>query len=91
MIMSLMEHKSYDGKYNYPDEAIAIFSKEISYSDKDSNQINDNSTKVSMQFEKRADYNKIKKNKNGDDIYIRNPDTFIKGLIEEIKDPKYSI
>jgi hypothetical protein len=82
-----------DGRYIYPDDAIASFSKKISYTDTDGNWINDSSIKVSIQFEKRADYKNFEKNKDEDedDIYIGEPDTFITGLIEEIKDPKYSI
>ena len=81
--------KAIDGRYIYPDDAIASFSKEISYTDTDGNWINDSGIKVSIQFEKRADYKNFKKNE--DDIYIGEPNTFITGLIEEIKDPKYSI
>jgi hypothetical protein len=79
-----------DGRYNYPDDAIASFSKKISYTDTDGNWINDSGIKVSIQFEKRADYKSFEKNKDEDDIYIGEPDTFIRDLIEEIKDPKYS-
>ena len=80
-----------DGRYIYSDDAIASFSKEISYTDTDGNWINDSGIKVSIQFEKRADYTNFEKNEDEDDIYIGEPDTFITGLIEEIKDPKYSI
>ena len=72
------------------EEAIASFSKELSYTDTESNWINDSSIKVSIQFEKRADYKNFEKNEGEDDIYIGEPETFITGLIEEIKDPKYS-
>ena len=80
-----------DGRYDYPDVAISIFSKQISYTDTHHNWINDSGIKVSIQFEKRADYKNFEKNKDEDDIYIGEPETFITGLIEEIKDPKYSI
>ena len=80
-----------DGIYNYPDEAIAIFLKQISYTDTQHNWINDSGIKVSIQFEKRADYKNFEKNNDEDDIYTGDPETFITGLIEEIKDPKYSI
>ena len=80
-----------DGGYIYPDDAIAGFSKKISYTDTDGNWINDSGIKVSIQFEKRADYKNFEKNEDDDDIYIGEPDTFITGLIEEIKYPKYSI
>jgi hypothetical protein len=82
-----------DGIYNYPDNAIASFSKKISYTDTDGNWINDSGIKVSIQFEKRADYKNFEKNEDADedDIYIGEPDTFITGLIEEIKEPKRSI
>ena len=77
-----------DGRYINPDEAIASFSKELSYTGMDHNWINDSGIKVSIQFEKRADYKNFEKNKDKDDIYIGEPDTFITGLIEEIKYPK---
>jgi hypothetical protein len=80
-----------DGMYDYPDDAIASFSKKLSYTDTDGNLINDSDIKVSIQFEKRADYENIKKNEYEDNTYIGKPDTFIRGLIEEIKGPKYSI
>ena len=83
--------KAIDGRYIYPDEAIASFSKELSYTDTDRNWINDSGIKVSIQFEKRADYKNFEKNEDEDDIYIGEPDTFITGLIEEIKEPKRSI
>ena len=83
--------KAIDGRYNYPDDAIASFSKKISYTDTDGNWINDSGIKVSIQFEKRADYTNFKKNEDEDDIYIGEPNTFITGLIEEIKEPKRSI
>ena len=83
--------KAIDGRYIYPDEAIASFSKELSYTDTDGNWINDSGIKVSIQFEKRADYKNFEKNEDEDDIYIGEPDTFITGLIEEIKNPKYSM
>ena len=82
--------EAFDGKYNYPEESIASFSKELSYTDTDGNWINDSGIKVSIQFEKRADYKNFEKNEDEDDIYIGEPETFITGLIEEIKDPKYS-
>ena len=78
-----------DGRYIYPDDAIASFSKNLSYTDTHRNWINDSGIKVSIQFEKRADYKNFKKNEYEDDIYIGEPDTFITGLIKEIKDPKY--
>ena len=77
-----------DGRYINPDEAIASFSKELSYTGMDHNWINDSGIKVSIQFEKREDYKNFEKNKDKDDIYIGEPDTFITGLIEEIKYPK---
>jgi hypothetical protein len=77
-----------DGRYNYPDDAIAIFSKKISYTDTHHNWINDSDIKVSIQFEKRADYKNFKKNEDEDDIYVGEPHTFIEGLIEEIQNKK---
>lgn len=78
--------ETFDGmRYYYPDDAVASFSKKISYSDAGGDWINDSSMKVSVQFEKRSDYTNFKKNEEGDDVYIGNPHAFIMGLIEEIK------
>ena len=60
-----------NGMYIYPDEAIASFSKELSYTDTYGNWINDSGIKVSIQFEKRADYKNFEKNEEEDDIYWR--------------------
>ena len=79
--------EAFDGN---SEEAIASFSKELSYTNTDGNWIGDSSIKVSIQFEKRADYKNFEKNEDEDDIYIGEPETFITGLIEEIKDSKYS-
>lgn len=77
--------EAFDDKYQYPDDAIAFFSKKLSYSDTEGNWINDSGIKVSIQFETRADYKNFEKNEDEDNIYIGEPDTFITGLIEEIK------
>jgi len=77
-----------DGRVSYPDDAIADFSKDLDYTDVVGNYINDSKLKVSIHFEKRADYTKFEKNKNEDkdDIYVGNPYNFISELIEEIQD-----
>ena len=80
-----------DDRYEYPDDAIAFFSKKLSYSDTDGNWINDSGIKVSIQFEKRADYKNLKKNKDGDENYIGEPHTFITDLMEENKASKSSL
>lgn len=72
------------GRYTYPDDAIADFSKELKYSDTDGNYIDDSIIKVSIHFEKRADYTNFEKNEDGDNVY-GDPKKFIKGLIKEIK------
>ena len=69
----------------YPEDIIADFSKELSYTDTAGNWINDSKIKVSIQFEKRADYAHIKKEANGDDVYVGNSGTFISDIIDEIK------
>jgi hypothetical protein len=74
-----------DSIYRYPNDAIADFSKELDYSDIDRNYINDSKIKVSIHFEKRADYTKFKKNKHGYNVYNGDPETFITDLIKEIK------
>jgi len=73
------------GRYRYPDDAIANFTKPLEFSDTDGNAINDGSIKVSIQFEKRADYTHFEKNEDEDEdnIYMGNTNEFIEGLIEE--------
>jgi len=71
------------GRYIYEDEFIADFSKEIDYSDAVGNYINDSSLKVSIQFEKRADYKNITQNEDLDNVYNGDPDEFIQNLIRE--------
>ena len=74
--------------YNiYPDDAIADFSKEFEYNDTYGNHINDSIIKVSIHFEKRADYKNFKIDEEGNNVY-GNPKRFIKGLIKEIKRPE---
>ena len=74
---------------SYPDDAIAYFKKNIDYSDADGNHVNDNEIKVSIQFQKRADYKNFTHygidvdEREGDDEYIGDPDTFIRGLMRE--------
>ena len=77
--------EAFDDRYQYPDDAIALFSKKLSYSDTEGNWINDSGIKVSIQFETRADYKNFEKNAYDEDKYIGEPETFITGLIEEIK------
>jgi hypothetical protein len=89
-----------DSIYIYPNDAIADFSKDLYYHDTDGNYINDSKIKVSIHFEKRADYKNFKKNVDEDNVdeynvdednvdeyneYNGDPETFIKDLIEEIK------
>ena len=71
------------GRYHYQDDFIADFSKEIDYSDAVGNYINDSSLKVSIQFEKRADYKNIEQNEDLDNVYDGDPDEFIQNLIRE--------
>jgi len=71
------------GRYSYPDDAIADFSKPLDFSDKDGNAINDGSLKVSIQFEKRTDYTNYEKNEDEDNIYVGEPEDFINGLVKE--------
>jgi hypothetical protein len=74
------------GRASYPDDVIADFSKTLKpYDDKNGTSINDSSITVSIQFEKRADYINFTRDKNDDDEYIGNPESFINGLIKEIK------
>jgi hypothetical protein len=69
--------------YEYPDDAIANFTKPLEFTDTVGNWINDGSIKVSIQFEKRADYTQFEKDEYEDDIYVGNTDEFMSGLIEE--------
>ena len=71
------------GRYSYPDDAIADFSKPLDFSDKDGNAINDGSLKVYIQFEKRSDYTNYEKNEDEDNIYVGDPEYFINGLVKE--------
>ena len=71
------------GRYSYPEDAIADFSKHLDFSDKDGNAINDGSLKVSIQFEKRSDYTNYEKNEDEDNIYVGDPEDFINGLVKE--------
>jgi hypothetical protein len=81
------------GRYSYPDDAIADFKKDIDYTAEDGNYINDNEIKVSIQFQKRADYTNFThygidvNEREDDDEYIGDPDEFIRSLMgEEIQD-----
>jgi len=60
--------EAFDDRYQYPDDAIAFFSKKLSYSDTEGNWINDSGIKVSIQFETRADYKNFEKNADEDNI-----------------------
>ena len=79
------------GRYSYTDDAIADFKKDIDYTAENGDYIPDNSITVSIQFQKRADYTNFKHfgkkqdEREGDDEYIGDPETFITDLIEEIK------
>jgi hypothetical protein len=77
------------GRFRDENDAIAVFNKEIDYYHPESGHVYDNYIKVSIQFQKRADYKNFThygKDENeleGDDEYIGDPDTFIRGLMEE--------
>jgi hypothetical protein len=76
-------------RFSYPDDAIADFSKDLDYNT-DEGYINDSSIKVSIHFEKRADYTNFAKNQDDynqedDNLYVGNPEEFITHLIEEIE------
>jgi len=71
------------GRDSYPDDAIADFSKKLDYNDADGDYKNDSEIKVSIHFEKRADFENLKKNQNKDNIYVGDPHVFIMGLVEE--------
>lgn len=72
----------------YDNDAVAIFSKGLSYYDIDDDWVKDSGIKISIQFEKRADYTNFEKNEEDENIYIGKPDIFIRGLITEIKSSK---
>ena len=82
------------GRTSYPDDAIADFKKDIDYTAEDGNYINDNEIKVSIQFQKRADYTNFThygidvNEPEDDDEYIGDPDEFIRGLIGEEEIPR---
>jgi hypothetical protein len=71
------------GRNRYEDDAIADFSKKLDYNAADGDYKNDSEIKVSIHFEKRADFENFKKNEDEDDIYVGDPDVFIMGLVEE--------
>jgi hypothetical protein len=73
-----------DDSFSYPDDAIADFSKDLDYNT-DDGYINDSKIKVSIHFEKRADYKNFEKNQDEDNVYVGDPEIFIIDLIEEIK------
>jgi hypothetical protein len=77
-----------EGTREHPDKCSADFQKEISYTDLDGNWINDSTIKVSIQFEKRADYANIEKDANGDEVYVGQGVTFISDILDEITDTK---
>jgi hypothetical protein len=81
----------YHPRLTYPDEAVADFLKKIEYTNADGEFINDSEIKVSIQFEKRADYTNFIKDENEDNIYNGDTDAFIIDLIEEIEDSKNSV
>ena len=82
------------GRYSYPDDAIADFKKDIDYTAEDGNYIPDNEIKVSIQFQKRADYKNFThygidvNEREDDDEYIGDPYEFIRGLIGEEEIPR---
>lgn len=75
------------GRYIYENDAIADFKKDIDYTAEDGNYIPDNEIKVSIQFQKRADYKNFThygidvNEREDDDEYIGDPTEFIRGLI----------
>jgi hypothetical protein len=69
------------GRYDYVDDAIADFTKPLDFTDTYGNPIRDGSIKISIQFEKRADYKHFEENDNEE--YMGDTDEFIQGLIEE--------
>jgi hypothetical protein len=72
--------------HKHATECAADFQKEISYTDLDGNWVNDGKIKVSIQFEKRADYTNIEKDANGDEVYVGEEITFISAILDEIED-----
>lgn len=79
-----------NGRYEYEDAAIADFSKRLEFSGTDGNYIGDSTLDISIQFEKRADYENFNTNEDGDDIYVGNPTKFIKKLIKETSEKQVS-
>lgn len=73
------------GMYHYADDAIADFTKPLDFTDTYGNPIRDGSIKISIHFEKRADYKHFEENEDEDEdnIYMGDTDEFIQGLIEE--------
>jgi hypothetical protein len=76
----------YDGTYYDNDDAIADFSKKLEYTDVFGDYKNDSIVKVSIHFEKRADYKNLKANEHQDIIYDGDTTAFIMNLVEEIQE-----
>jgi len=75
----------YHSEYIYPDDAVVHFIKKIDYTEKSGDYINDSSMKVSVQFEKRADFKHIIDTEDVDREYDREPDVFIDELVKKIQ------
>ena len=74
-----------------PNDAIAVFLKNLNYHDAYGHYINDSEIKVSIHFEKRADYTKIEKDEDDEIVYNGDPEDFITDLIKEIKHSKHLV
>jgi hypothetical protein len=81
--------KAIVGRYIYENDAIADFKKKLDYTAENGDHIPDNEIKVSIQFQKCADYKNFTHygidvdEREGDDEYIGDPDDFIIGLMGE--------
>ena len=81
----------YHPRYLFPDDAATHFEKKIDYTDITGNYTNDSRLKVTIQFEKRSDYEHIIYTEDRDEEYDREPYEFIEELIDNIKEKQRKI
>jgi hypothetical protein len=73
-----------EAAYYEPSHAICEFNKEIDYTDKLGNVSNDAYMKVSIQFQKTADYKHLIENEDHEVVSTQEPDIYISKLVTKI-------
>jgi hypothetical protein len=74
-----------EAAYYEPSHAICEFNKEIDYTDKLGNVRNDAYMKVSIQFQKTADYKHLIENEDQEIVSTQEPDIYISKLVTKIE------